>query len=245
MRTITLTRRRVTGFTPIDACVVPTTRIGYVLLPTFLDPMIDDQLGDALARMTAPGPLDGLVLDNRENGGGSSTVALPTLGFFTSGVQGRLVTQTSSTDFAVTANDVGGSQAVPLVVLADHDSVSFGEIVTGVLQRSGRARVVGGTTRGNVELLRAHDFTDGSRLWIATYSFAPNGLAAGCVGGRRHRPRRADPDALGSVHRSDRSGAGAGGQPRCRAARRPRRAFRRPSHRCAPWRRCRSCAPGG
>ncbi len=179
VRTITLTRRRVTGFTPIDACVVPTTRIGYVLLPTFLDPMIDDQLGDALARMTATGPVDGLVLDNRENGGGSSTVALPTLGFFTSGVQGRLVTQTASEDFAVTANDVGGSQSVPLVVLADRDSVSFGEIVTGVLQQSGRARVVGGTTRGNVELLSGHNFVDGSRLWIATYAFAPNGLPPG------------------------------------------------------------------
>jgi carboxyl-terminal processing protease len=178
-QTIMLTRRRVTGFTPIDACVVPATRLGYVLVPTFLDPMIDDEIGAALAQMTTPGPLDGLVLDDRENPGGSSSVALPTLGFFTSGVQGQMVSRASTLDLGTTANDIGGSQTVPLALLADHDTVSFGEIFTGSLQHSGRAQVVGGRTRGNVELLLSHDFTDTSRLWLATFTFAPNGLAAG------------------------------------------------------------------
>lgn len=178
-QTITITRRRVTGFTPIDACVVPATRIGYLLVPTFLDPMVDDELRAALVQMTAAGSLDGVVVDNRENGGGSSLVTLPTLGFFTAGLQGQLVSQAMDVDFTVTADDVGGTQTVPLVVLAGNDTISYGEIFTGVLQHSGRARVVGSPTRGNVEQLLSHDFADMSRLWLATYTFAPNGLPAG------------------------------------------------------------------
>ena len=178
-RTIDLVRRRIQDFTPIDACVVPDTRIGYVFVPTFADPLVDDRIRLALFRMTLDGPLEGLVLDQRQNGGGSSTVALPTLALFGSGLQGTLVARDGFVEYSVAADDVGGSQSVPLVVLADRDTVSFGEIATGVLQNADRAVVVGGPTAGNVELLSNVDLADGSRAWIATYTFEPVGLPAG------------------------------------------------------------------
>lgn len=178
-RTVTLTRRRITGFTPIDACVVPTTRIGYVLVPTFSDLEIDDQVRTALGIMTAAGPLEGLVVDDRVNGGGSSLVLLPMLGLFTSGLQGQIVERSDATALDVTAADVGGTQTVPLALLADRSTVSFAEVFTGVLQHAGRGRVIGGPTAGNVELLFGSTFADGSRLWLASATFAPNGLAPG------------------------------------------------------------------
>jgi hypothetical protein len=51
-RTITFTRRAVSGFIPVDYCLVPNTRIGYILIPTLLDESIAIRSA-ALQKMTA------------------------------------------------------------------------------------------------------------------------------------------------------------------------------------------------
>lgn len=79
----------------------------------------------------------------------------------------------------VEAHEIGNSQTVPLVVLVDLETVSFAEVLSGVLQNSGRAQVVGQTTLGNVEVLWGYDFDDGSRAWIAHNAFEPEGLDLG------------------------------------------------------------------
>ena len=178
-REITVTRRRVTGGLPVDSCLVPGTRLGYVMLPTFLDETIDDQLREALKTMTADGPLDGLILDNRMNGGGLGSVAEASLGMFVGGELGAFVTRGTREELVVEAEDIGGSQTVPLVVLLGPDTVSYGEVFSGIMQRSGRATIVGQATLGNVEQLRRFDFTDGSRAWIASATYEPSGLPAG------------------------------------------------------------------
>jgi C-terminal processing protease CtpA/Prc len=71
-----------------------------------------------------------------------------------------------------------------LVVLAGPETVSFGEVFTGVLQDSGRAKVVGGTTAGNLETLDGTKFDDGSRLWLVSEAFAPVGLEPGAWEGK-------------------------------------------------------------
>jgi carboxyl-terminal processing protease len=129
--------------------------------------------------MTADGPLDGLVLDNRMNGGGLGSVAQAVLSLFTGGVQGYFVTRESRDPLDIQPEDVGGSQSAPLVVLVGVDTVSYGEIVSGVLRLAGRARIIGEPTLGNVEQLRRYDFEDGSRAWIASATFEPLGQAAG------------------------------------------------------------------
>jgi carboxyl-terminal processing protease len=42
-----------------------------------------------------------------------------------------------------------------------------------VLREAGRARIVGRTTLGNVEIVYGYDFEDGSRAWIAQETFRP------------------------------------------------------------------------
>lgn len=176
---VTLMRRRITGALPIDYCLVPGTRIGYVFFPSFDDETMPDQLREALEKMTADGPLEGLILDNRVNGGGSSSVADPIMSLFAEGLQGYFVSRDQRQALRLSPEDVGGSQTVPLVVLVDVDTVSYGEIVSGVLRVSGRATIVGQTTFGNVERLWGYDFEDGSRAWIATETFEPLGEANG------------------------------------------------------------------
>jgi len=173
---ITLTRRPISGSLPIDYCIVPDTRIGYIYLPSFFDDTIDDQVRTALEKMTADGPLAGLVLDNRMNSGGINTVVEPILGFFTSGVNGEFVSrQDAARPLDIKAEDINGSQTVPLAILVDLNTASFGEIFSGVLRVAGRAKIVGQNTLGNVEVLHGFDFQDGSRAWIASETFQPVG----------------------------------------------------------------------
>src|SRR3989304_6156740 len=98
---------------------------------------------------------------------------------FLGGPQGAYVTRESREELFVEVEDIGGSQAVPLVVLISPDTVSYGEIVSGILQLAGRATVVGQATLGNVEQLKRYDLEDGSRAWIASATFEPTGLPAG------------------------------------------------------------------
>ena len=178
-RDITLTRRRVTGRLPIEYCLISAARIGYIFLPTMLDQTMGDQVREALQKLTADGPLAGLVLDNRVNGGGLGSVDQAILDLFASGIPGEYVTRDSREPLKLAPEDIGGSQSVPLTVLIDVDTVSYGEILSGVLRVSGRAKLLGGRTRGNVEQLRSYTFGDGSRAWLASATFQPRGMANG------------------------------------------------------------------
>ena len=170
-RNVTLLRYDIKTSIPIIASLVTThdgSRIGYIYLPSFFDETIPGQVRQALEQF---GSLDGLILDNRMNPGGSSDVIEPILGYFTDGILGNFVSRTDSRHMKVSADPVGNSQNVPLVVLVGVDTVSFGEIFSGILQDIGRAKVVGQTTLGNVEILNSHDLSDGSRLWLAQERF--------------------------------------------------------------------------
>ena len=172
-RKLTLVRFRITSPLLIDTQLVPTndgSRIGYIFLPTFFDETIPDQVKKALEDF---GPLDGLILDNRMNRGGSGKVMEQILSYFTSGMLGQFVSRTESRPLNITANPVNTSQTVSLVVLVGQDTVSYGEVFSGVLQDSGRAKIVGQTTLGNVETLHSYSFEDGSQAWIAQEWFDP------------------------------------------------------------------------
>ena len=172
-RIVTIVRARVTAPMPVYARLVPATdgrRIGYIFLPTFLDLTIPEQVKKALEDF---GPLDGLILDNRMNGGGSGKVLIPLLSYFTSGTIGHFISRTSQRALEIVAAPIKNSQEVPLVILVSNNTVSYGEVFAGVLQDFGRAKVVGQTTSGRVETLHGYNLSDGSRAWIAHERFDP------------------------------------------------------------------------
>ncbi len=176
--TVMLVRQRIQSPLLIQAVLLPASdgsRVGYIFLPTFFDETIPGQVAEALEKF---GELDGLILDNRLNGGGSSSVVEPVLSYFVSGALGRFTSRKESRLLAVEAHPIQNSQTVPLVVLVEEDTVSFGEIFSGVLRDAGRARIVGRGTLGNVEILHGYDFKDGSRLWIAEETFIPANSSA-------------------------------------------------------------------
>jgi C-terminal peptidase prc len=175
-REIRVTRHHITGDVPVVYSVITTPegkRMGYILLVTFDDSTVDEQVAAAIQQMTADAPLDGLILDNRMNGGGSSSVFEPMLSYFVGGDLGSFIKRNEERPLQIKLNDINGSSQIPLVVLVGSETASFGEIFAGVLQDVGRAYLIGKTTNGNVEILWGYDLADGSQLWLANETFRP------------------------------------------------------------------------
>lgn len=172
-RIVRVIRSRFTGLLPVYSRLVPTTdgrHIGYIFLPTFLDPTVPAQVKKALKDF---GSLDGLILDNRMNSGGASSVVKPILSYFTSGNMGEYISRTARRPLDITADPVHNSQKVPLLILVSKNTVSYGEVFSGLLRDIGRVKIVGQTTAGRVETLHAYRFHDGSQVWIAQERFEP------------------------------------------------------------------------
>jgi C-terminal peptidase prc len=170
-RDVILVRYAIQGNVPIDARLVATSdgsKIGYIFIPSFFDETLPEQIRNALNEF---GPLEGLILDVRMNGGGSSSVTYPILEYFIDGRLGQFVSRDSARALEIEANEIQNSQSVPLVVMVSEDTVSFGEIFAGVLQDAGRAEIVGETSLGNVEVLHGYNFDDGSQIWLAAETF--------------------------------------------------------------------------
>ena len=170
-RDVMLIRYAIQGNVPVDARLVTTTdgsKIVYIFIPSFFDETLPEQIENAL---NAFGPLDGLILDLRMNGGGSSSVTYPILEYFINGRLGQFVSRDSARALEIEANEIQNSQTVPLIVMVSKDTVSFGEIFAGVMKDAGRAKIVGETSLGNVEVLRGFDFEDGSQVWLAAETF--------------------------------------------------------------------------
>jgi C-terminal peptidase prc len=175
-RQVTVTRQRINEPTPVPYQVLKTSqgkRVGYIQLLSLIDVTIGKQVGEALKAMTAEGPLDAVILDNRMNPGGASTVFSETLSYFVNGSVGHFVNRQGSQTVYIGGKDKNGSQKVPLVVLVGKNTASFGEIFSGVLQDLGRAYVIGETSPGIVEILYVYGFEDDSQAWIAHDTFRP------------------------------------------------------------------------
>ena len=175
-RTLPITRQRVGGAQPVPHAVLTTPqgkRIGYIFMYSFVDTSTDESVAQALMEMSAEAPLDGLILDNRFNFGGSSDILLDTMNYFARGRVGYIVDRQRDNPLEVPGTDIGGSQTIPLAVLIGEGTASFGEVFAGVLKNLGRATLIGDQTDGNVELLNIYNLTDGSRAQIAAFTFRP------------------------------------------------------------------------
>ena len=128
-------------------------------------------------------PLQGMVLDLRNNPGGllSQAVKVSDL-FLNSGMivytEGRLESQQQKY-FA----HPGGYTDIPLVVLVNGGSASASEIVAGAVQDHGRAVVLGTKTfgKGSVQTILPVDGGAALRLTTAMY-FTPNGRSIQVTG---------------------------------------------------------------
>jgi C-terminal peptidase prc len=176
-RQVVLTRQRITGSIPVLSTLLETDdeiRIGYLQIVTFSDGTVDEQVREALLEFTQDAVLDGLIIDNRLNTGGANTVMTPILSFFTSGTLGYFISRDEEQSLLIDqSEDINGSTIYPLVVLIGKETVSYGEVFSGILKDANRGYLIGQTTEGNIETMWGYDFEDGSRAWIAHDTFVP------------------------------------------------------------------------
>jgi C-terminal peptidase prc len=161
------------AFPSVESQILPGTKIGYLLIDTFSVADLDDLVEDEINALLAIEPLDGLIIDVRNNGGGQVNLMLNTIALFSDGGSaGWSEGPNTRYDLDVpSGRAVAGLNNLPVVVLIGPDTVSAGEIFAAGMQSLGRAQIVGMPSAGNTENLLAQDFFDGSRIWLAELIF--------------------------------------------------------------------------
>ncbi len=176
-RMLTITRAPITGNLPLPHAVLTSPngkRIGYIFIWSFQDSTFPKTFENVLREMNSDAPLDGLIIDDRDNTGGANTVMEPILSNFAHGVVGHFFNRESERPLNLSkGKNISGSQTMPLVVVVGKGTYSYGEVFAGILQDIGRAYLIGETTNGVVETLWGYDFADGSHAWIAHEAFRP------------------------------------------------------------------------
>ncbi len=160
---VTITRRKFD--LPLSSwAMVPGQDVAMIRLDSFASGS-GKAVTDAIAAAQKAGA-KGIILDLRGNPGGYVNEAIIVASQF---VPDGVVYQSTDRSGTSTDNNVidGGLWTQgPLVVLANGDSASAAEIVTGAIKDAGRAQVVGVKTYGTGTVLGRFDLADGSSLRI-------------------------------------------------------------------------------
>lgn len=150
----------------VSWALVPGTTIADLRLEEFSTGSAKE-VRDAIAAARAAGA-KAIVLDLRGNPGGyvNEVVAVASE-FIGDGLvyQQRDRTGTTTT---VAVKTGGTATTIPLAVLVDHGSASAAEILAGALQDAKRGQLIGRTTFGTGTVLTLFPLTDGSALFVGT-----------------------------------------------------------------------------
>jgi carboxyl-terminal processing protease len=121
-------------------------------------------------------PVQGVILDLRNNPGGYLQEALRTASHFIP--EGEIILHERDAKSNLTtyrSQGEGLARTVPLVVLVNQGSASAAEIVAGALQENRRAKLVGMPTVGTGTVLRPFTLSDGSVLRLGVTNWlTPN-----------------------------------------------------------------------
>jgi carboxyl-terminal processing protease len=162
-----VTRERVDEATAVPVAMRLDSITGYVRVTTFMGERVADDLHAALDRLEKQG-MRQLVLDLRDNGGGSVEEAAHVAGEFLP--RGAIVYTADGRKPEIT--DTGRVQRsfwrrerrYPIVVMVNAGTASASELVAGALQDHDRALIAGRPTFGKSLLMRGFPLSDGSVL---------------------------------------------------------------------------------
>lgn len=158
------------------------TRNAHGLIVLTIDSFDRDHLAslvqDALLRAAGDEPVTGLIIDVRENGGGSIEDMLSVISLFHDG--GSIGTQVDRNNIyqlhVPTRRVMPGYADIPIVILTSSATASAAEMFSAGMRHLRAAVIIGETTAGNSENLFPYDLEDGSVLWVAELLYKqPNG----------------------------------------------------------------------
>lgn len=163
----TVKRERFAEESAVPASLMLDDSTGYVRITTFVGERVSSDLRAALSGLEDDG-MRRLVLDLRQNGGGSVEEAARVAGeFLPTGAivytsEGR---RASSVDTGRVSRSFWRSErSYPMVVMIDDGTASASELVAGALQDHDRARIVGQPSFGKSLMMRGFPLADGSIL---------------------------------------------------------------------------------
>ncbi|MBN2332088.1 MAG: S41 family peptidase [Deltaproteobacteria bacterium] len=150
--------------------------IGYVRLTQFQERTSAD-MAKKIDELEEPGPLQGLVLDLRNNPGGLLNQAVQVSDYF---LKDGLIVYTDGRrkeqNMKYYAHDDGTEEDYPIVVLVNGGSASASEIVSGALQDHKRAVIMGVASFGKGSVQTIIPLDDGAAIRLTTsLYYTPNG----------------------------------------------------------------------
>ena len=157
--------------------------LAYIRITNFQSQTTKD-VKDALQKLQGQQPVNGLILDLRNNPGGLLDQAVSVADIFLdSGLivytKGRVREQ----NMTFQAHSNGGKNLFPLVVLVNEGSASASEIVTGAIQDHKRGIIVGTKTFGKGSVQTILPLPDGAGLRMTTARYyTPNGRSIQATG---------------------------------------------------------------
>jgi carboxyl-terminal processing protease len=178
-REVRLTRRTV-DLVPVRSqrLVVQGHGLGYVRITQFSEP-VPTQVAEALQafRTVAPGtqPVEGLILDLRNNSGGLVSAGLAVA----NGLLGGAPIVETMDRSGITASQQSSAEQLfsgPMITLVNGGTASASEILAGALQDNGRSQLVGGQTFGKGLIQTLIPLGDGSGLAVTVAHYlTPSG----------------------------------------------------------------------
>lgn len=159
------------------------TGYGYLRVSQFQN-RTGEQVNSAIRQLERDGPLDGLILDLRNNPGGVLQAAVAVADAF---LEGGLVVYTEGrlpdTEMSFSASRETVAPDVSLVVLINGGSASAAEIVAGALQDQRRGVIMGTESfgKGSVQQIMPLGNGEGLKLTTALY-YTPNGRSIQALG---------------------------------------------------------------
>ena len=130
-------------------------KVGYILLPGFYTDMLDPLSSQGCANDVAKEILklkedgiDGLILDIRNNGGGSMDEVLDLAGIFIDEGTFLLTKEKEGAAHIIKDRNRGLVYDGPLVLIVNAGSASASEVLSGIIQDYHRGIIVGGPTFG-------------------------------------------------------------------------------------------------
>jgi carboxyl-terminal processing protease len=156
-------------------CIDSGLGLSYIRITQFNEDTFNElvrALDDAKTR-----GLNGLVLDVRDNPGGSLDIAWKISDLFLEDGTIVSVRPRKGEEQVLTAREEGTLPTFPMIILVNGQSASASEIVAGALQQNNRAKVLGTRTfgKGSVQEVRELDYNRGTLKFTTALYYLPNG----------------------------------------------------------------------
>ena len=182
-RTVEVTRERLQATDMLRYTYLPIAKAGLIRIPMGGNANIMSDMLTSIDTLIVENGMENLVIDMRVAHSNDDWPLESMLSLFTEGDMGTIYTRYDNYALTVDAQNVSGSQTIPLVLLVGPDTQGASEIFAAALQDKGRATVIGQPTSGYVFDFEHFILPDGGEVFFGNSSYvSPLGRDIGVLG---------------------------------------------------------------